>query len=39
MKPVAELHVNLAGIIVMETAEREAIVDQQVAIGDIERSN
>ena len=37
MKVVAELYIDLRRVVVMESAEREAIINQHMAIGDVER--
>ncbi len=37
MKPVAKLDVDFSRIVVVKSSERQAVVNQQVAIGDVER--
>lgn len=37
MESVAEFHVDLAGVVVMEAAEGDAVVYKQAAIGDVQR--
>src|SRR5208282_4114040 len=39
MKPIAKLRVDFARAVVVKSAKRQTVVDQQMTIGDVERSH